>query len=74
LKLLQDVRAQGDTRDWAVVATAHPAKFEQIVEPLVGHPVEPPPALAESLARPAQAEPMEADNTAFANLLRAGLI
>ena len=27
-------------RPWAVVATAHPAKFESIVEPLVGHAVD----------------------------------
>ena len=50
---------------WAVAATAHPAKFESIVEPLVGAHVVPPPALAELLARPAQADPMPADYTAF---------
>lgn len=37
---------------WIVVATAHPAKFETIVEPLVGHEVPVPPALAALLARP----------------------
>jgi threonine synthase len=31
---------------WVVVATAHPAKFESVVEPLVGREVETPPALA----------------------------
>ncbi|HNW33657.1 MAG TPA: threonine synthase [Candidatus Ozemobacteraceae bacterium] len=35
-----------------IVATAHPAKFETIVEPLIGRPVPVPPALAELLARP----------------------
>jgi len=70
LKLLQDLRAQGDTRDWAVVATAHPAKFEQIVEPLIGQTVEPPPALAASLARPAHAEPLANNSAAFAHVLR----
>src|SRR5690606_38230903 len=39
LHLLETLRAEGDTRAWAVVATAHPAKFETIVEPLVGHEV-----------------------------------
>lgn len=58
LKLLQDLRTAGDARPWAVVATAHPAKFESIVEPLVGRVVEPPPALAECLARPARAVAM----------------
>ncbi|MGY1519163.1 threonine synthase [Luteimonas sp. A482] len=69
LRLLQDLRASGDTRPWAVVATAHPAKFESIVEPLVGHVVEPPPALAECLAKPAHAEAMPADYGALRALL-----
>lgn len=50
---------------WAVVATAHPAKFETIVEPLIGEAVAPPPALAELLARPAHAEPIVADYEAL---------
>jgi threonine synthase len=37
---------------WVVVATAHPAKFEDVVEPLVGAEVAMPPALAELMARP----------------------
>jgi threonine synthase len=32
--------------DWIIVATAHPAKFETIVEPLVGHTLEVPPTIA----------------------------
>lgn len=46
------VRETIDTQDWIVVATAHPAKFDTIVEPLVGHEVAPPPLLAELLDRP----------------------
>ena len=42
-----------------LVATAHPAKFEQVVEPLVGHAVPVPPALAEILARPWRREIVE---------------
>lgn len=38
--------------NWIVVATAHPAKFETIVEPLIGQEIEVPKALAEILARP----------------------
>ena len=34
------------------LATAHPAKFAEIVSPIIGRPVEPPPPLAEALARP----------------------
>lgn len=45
---------------WAVVATAHPAKFEQVVEPLVG-PVPVPEALARMLERPSHALPLPAD-------------
>ncbi|MDH5834305.1 threonine synthase [Luteimonas kalidii] len=61
LTALHALREGGDARPWAVVATAHPAKFESIVEPLVGHAVEPPPALAECLARPATARPLAND-------------
>lgn len=71
LFLLEQLRAQGDARHWAVVATAHPAKFESIVEPLVGHAVEPPPALAESLARAASAEALPADYDALHAILTA---
>ncbi|MBB1086896.1 threonine synthase [Lysobacter sp. SG-8] len=60
LKVLEGLRARGDRRPWAVVATAHPAKFDSIVEPLVGHAVPAPPALAASLARPAHADAMPA--------------
>ncbi|MEI2456662.1 threonine synthase [Lysobacter firmicutimachus] len=71
LRLLETLRAQGDERPWAVVATAHPAKFDGIVEPLAGHAVEPPPALAASLARPASAEPLAADYAALRDRLLA---
>lgn len=57
---------------WAVAATAHPAKFEGIVEPLLGTRIEPPPALAQLLARPSQAEPLAADYTALVEALEAG--
>lgn len=70
LHVLQQLRAAGDTRPWAVVATAHPAKFEGIVEPLVGHAVEPPPALAESLGWPASGLPLPADYAALCGALR----
>lgn len=37
---------------WVLVATAHPAKFNDIVEPLIGEAVPVPPALAALLALP----------------------
>jgi threonine synthase len=45
--------------DWVVVATAHPAKFEGIVEPLVGRSVPVPPALARLLERPGESTRIE---------------
>ena len=40
-----------DDRDWMLVATAHPAKFPEVVEPLVGHEIDIPEPLAEVMAR-----------------------
>ena len=47
-------------RPWIACATAHPAKFETIVEPLIGRLVPIPPALAELLERPMQSVPLAA--------------
>jgi threonine synthase len=58
---LLDGEAVRPGRAWAVVATAHPAKFEAVLEPLLGEPTPVPPALQAMLARPAQAVPMQAD-------------
>jgi len=69
LRVLERARARGDRRDFAVVATAHPAKFEQVIEPLIGTTVELPAALAALLARPAHSEPMAADNAALRSKL-----
>jgi threonine synthase len=60
VRVLEGLRAAGDTKPWAVVATAHPAKFETVVEPLVGHAVDVPESLAALLARPAHAEALAA--------------
>jgi threonine synthase len=58
LAVLARLRARGEGGPWLVAATAHPAKFDTVVEPLIGRTVPVPPALAELLARPARAEPM----------------
>ncbi|KAB7768144.1 threonine synthase [Xanthomonas maliensis] len=63
--------AEGGTGDWAVAATAHPAKFEGVVEPLIGRDVEVPPALAALLQRPAHAEPLAPDYPALRQRLLA---
>lgn len=65
LHVLERLRERGDHRPWAVAATAHPAKFESIVEPLVGHAVTPPSALAETLSWSASGEPLPADYNAL---------
>lgn len=41
-------------RHWILVATAHPAKFDEIVEPLVGREVPVPPALLDLLHLPSR--------------------
>jgi threonine synthase len=46
-------------RPWVLVETAHPAKFDEIVEPLIGREVPVPPALARLLSLPRQEEPLE---------------
>jgi threonine synthase len=44
---------------WVLVATAHPAKFNDIVEPLIGEAVPVPPALAALLELPSLQTPVE---------------
>lgn len=66
VRTLQRLRARGAVGDWAVVATAHPAKFPEVVEPLIGREVPLPPALQAMLDRPSSAEPLDDD----ANMLR----
>jgi len=72
LHALESLRNQGDTLPWAIVATAHPAKFETIVEPLIGDRVSPPPALAACLARPASADSLPAEYQALLEHLGLG--
>ncbi|HEY6892940.1 MAG TPA: threonine synthase [Rhodanobacteraceae bacterium] len=63
--VLGRLRARGDRRDFAVVATAHPAKFDEVIEPLIGRKIDVPPSLAALLERPSRSEPMAANYTAF---------
>jgi len=46
---------------WVLVATAHPAKFREIVEPLVGRPIPVPETLAKLFARPTECTEIDAD-------------
>lgn len=57
---------------WIVVATAHPAKFETVVEPLVGSAVEVPPSLERILSRPSRALEIEPELEPFRNAMASG--
>lgn len=72
VRVLDELRAAGNDQRWVVVATAHPAKFDSVVEPLVGRRVAVPDALAAMLQRPAEAEPLAADDEALKRWLRSG--
>ncbi len=61
LAVLQRLRERGAEDDWCVVATAHPAKFPEVVEPLIGGEVSLPDALAAMLERDSHAEPLADD-------------
>lgn len=54
---------------WIVVATAHPAKFDNIVEPAVGTSVPVPPALAALLELPSRWESIDPDLAMFSKKL-----
>ena len=45
------LREHLDTSHWVIVATAHPAKFDTVVEPLIGETVPVPDSLAAVMAR-----------------------
>lgn len=69
-------RAWRDMRDtardgthWILVATAHPAKFETIVEPLVNNDVPVPESLAAILSRPSRAVDIEPDLESLAEAM-----
>jgi len=51
--------SQRQETHWILVATAHPAKFETIVEPLTGTNIPLPPELEEILSRPAKSISIE---------------
>ena len=61
-----------NAQDWVLVSTAHAAKFESIVEPLIGSVVELPAALSEILARPSHAVAMNATLESLAVALKTG--
>jgi threonine synthase len=65
LAVWRRLEARGRGTSWIVAATAHPAKFDSIVEPLLGRPIPVPAALEELLRRPSAAEPTLAEYSAL---------
>ena len=65
-RLPQDSRLQ---HRWVLVATAHPAKFPEIVEPLIGRKVPVPASLAALLERATHSTEIEASLTALTAVL-----
>ena len=55
-EVLRRVKAAGAEGTWIVAATAHPAKFETIVEPIIGERVPVPAPLQRLLDQPSNAE------------------
>lgn len=55
--------------DWILVGTAHPAKFETIVEPIIGKKVPLPPDLEEILSRPAHSVSVKPDLESLATAI-----
>jgi threonine synthase len=67
---LQDALAEDPGATGVFLATAHPAKFREIVEPAIGEPVPLPPELADALSRPRKSMSMPADYAALERFLR----
>ena len=68
---LQEVLATEPAAKGVFVATAHPAKFREVVEPAIGRPVPLPRVLADAIARPRHAISMDIDYGTLAEFLRA---
>jgi threonine synthase len=62
---LEVLRRQNAEGTWLVAATAHPAKFETVVEPIIGQKIEAPEALRVLLERPSHAEALDARTEAL---------
>ena len=68
-KVFRRLISRGARGHWVIVSTAHPAKFNDIVEPQIGREVPVPPELARLLNLPRQ----ETDIAPTLSALRAGL-
>jgi threonine synthase len=67
---LREVLARDPQARGVFLATAHPAKFREVVEPAIGEPVEMPPALELAMARPRTRTELPAEYRALEALIR----
>jgi len=65
----RQLSAEQSKADWIVVATAHPAKFDSIVEPLIGQSVAVPAELNAILSRPNRFQVIAANLDALTNAM-----
>ncbi len=63
-------RSERDSTHWIIVATAHPAKFETIVEPLINSGIALPDELAAILSRPSSVTDIEPTLVALVDAMR----
>jgi threonine synthase len=68
---LQQVLAEDEAASGVFLATAHPAKFGEVVEPAIGERVELPRPLQDALARPRHSVRLQANYAALVELIRA---
>lgn len=65
----RQVAGRDDNAHWVLVSTAHPAKFDEIVEPLIARPVAVPDSLQRLLERPIAEEALAPDLDALRDRL-----
>jgi threonine synthase len=63
--------AEKSAHHWVIVATAHPAKFSEIMQPLVGAALRTPPSLQALYERPSRFETLPADLASLRTALSA---
>jgi threonine synthase len=59
---------------WVLVSTAHPAKFREVVEPLIGREIAVPETLAKLFARPTECTEIDADLASLRDALADGRV
>ena len=65
----EQIQMQQPDSQWLIAATAHPAKFDSIVEPLIGTTIPIPDGLARLLEQPAHALEIPASDTELLRIL-----